>query len=277
MKRVRYACETALVAVMLGFFKCLSPQHASNLGGMIARFIGPLLSVNRRAAKHLKLALPGKSDAEYADIIRGMWDNLGRLFAEYPHLERIGSTCVEFAGMENFTTQSPAILISGHIANWEVAAASFFARDIPVDLIYRAPNNPMVNRMLQTYRSIHGKINIYPKSKTGMRKVVSALGKGHNVGILIDQKYNSGIPADFFGQTAMTSPIFIQLARKFTCPVYPVRVERLHGCHFRVSCFPPLNIDQPTETVIAEAHHLLESWISERPSQWIWLHRRWKA
>ena len=80
MKRVRYACEAALVAVMLGFFKCLSPQYASNLGGMIARLIGPLLSVNRRATKHLKFALPGKSDAEYADIIRGMWDNLGRLF-----------------------------------------------------------------------------------------------------------------------------------------------------------------------------------------------------
>jgi KDO2-lipid IV(A) lauroyltransferase len=276
MKKIRYACEAALVAVMLWFFKCLSPKRASNLGGMIARSIGPLLAVNRRAKKHLKLALPGKSEEEYADIIRGMWDNLGRVFAEYPHLEQIASTCVEFAGMEHFTKKSPAILIAGHIANWEIAATSFYARGVPIDLIYRAPNNPAVDRMLKNYRSLQGKIHTYPKSKTGMRQVISALGQGHNLGILIDQKYNPGIPAEFFGQTAMTSPVFVQLAQKYNRPVYPVRVERLQGCNFRVTCFPPLDTGQATETAITEAHSLLEGWISERPDQWIWLHRRWK-
>ena len=209
-------------------------------------------------------------------IITGMWDNLGRVFAEYPHLETIAKDHVEFVGMEHVTQKNPAVLIAGHIANWEMAATSFYVRGIPIDLIYRAPNNPGVDTMLKKWRSLNGKINTYPKSKAGMRQVVAALSKGNNLGILIDQKYNPGLPAAFFGQTAMTSPAFVQLAQKYRCPLYPVRVERIAGCQFRVTCHAPLDADQPVETVIAKAHQLLEQWISERPEQWIWLHRRWK-
>lgn len=276
MKRVRYACEAVLVACLLALFKALSAPVASHLGGWIGRSIGPRLAVNRRALKHLQASLPGKSDQEYRTIITGMWDNLGRVFAEYPHLETIATHHVEFVGMENVTQKDPAVLIAGHLANWEMAATSFYVRGIPIDLIYRAPNNPGVDTMLKKWRSLKGKINTYPKSKAGMRQVVGALSKGNNLGILIDQKYNPGLPAEFFGRTAMTSPAFVQLAQKYRCPLYPVRVERLEGCRFRVTCYPALDATQPVESVIVTAHHLLEQWISARPAQWIWLHRRWK-
>ena len=276
MKRLRYACEAALVASLLGLFRILPPQAASNLGGAIGRAIGPRLAVNRRALKHLRASLPGKGDSEYRAIVKGMWDNLGRLFAEYPHLEAIARDHVEFVGMENVTRKDPAILIAGHIANWEMAATSFYVRGMPIDLIYRAPNNPGVDGMLKKWRSLNGKIQTYPKSKAGMRQVVGALSAGHNLGILIDQKYNPGVEAQFFGQPAMTSPAFIQLAQKYKCPVYPVRVERLEGCKFRVTCLAAMDISGSVDNIIVDAHSLLQQWIAERPAQWIWLHRRWK-
>lgn len=274
MKTFRYAIEAALTAVLLAFFKVLPPSVASNIGGAIGRTIGPHLAVNRRAIKHLKLTFP---DADHAAIIKGMWDNLGRVFAEYPHLEKIAAEHTEFVGRENFDTQKiPAILIAGHLANWEIAATTFFVHGTSMGLIYRAPNNPWVDKMLKVMRSLNGKIATHPKSTRGMRQVVDGLKSKNNLGVLIDQKYNQGLEANFFGRPAMTSPAFVQLAQKYGCPVYPVRVERLKGCHFRVTVHKPMDTSQTTETLIQQAHALLEQWISERPEQWIWLHRRWK-
>lgn len=274
MKSVRYAFEAILVAVLLSLFKILPPSMASNIGGAIGRTIGPHLAVNRRAIKHLKQTLPHE---DHHRIIVGMWDNLGRVFAEYPHLEKIAATRTEFVGREHFDpSRTPSILIAGHLANWEIAATTFFVHGTTMDLIYRAPNNPWVDKMLKVMRSLNGKIATHPKSTRGMRQVVDGLKNKHNLGVLIDQKYNQGLKATFFGRPAMTSPAFVQLAQKYACPVYPVRVERLNGCNFRITVHSPMDINQSTEALIAQAHTLLESWITERPEQWIWLHRRWK-
>lgn len=274
MKKLRYLVEAVLVAVLLGIFRALPPQTASAIGGWIGRSLGPHLAVTRRALKHMQRALP---NIDHTAAIREMWDNLGRVFAEYPHLEKIAATRTEFVGRDLFdTSKSPSILIAGHLANWEIAATTFFVNGTTMDLIYRAPNNPWVDALLKVMRSLNGKISTHPKSTRGMRQVVDGLKNRHNLGILIDQKYNQGIEASFFGAPAMTSPAFVQLAQKYNCPVYPVRVERLSGCRFRVTVHQPLDTAKPAEQLIAEAHHLLEQWISERPGQWIWLHRRWK-
>lgn len=277
MKKLRHVAEAAITAVLLAFFRILPPPAASAAGGFIGRTLGRFLSgANRRTLKHLRASLPGKTEAEYKQIVHGMWDNLGRVFAEYPHLERIAKDYTEVAGAEHLGFTPPAILISYHGANWEMAATSLFVRGIAIDLIYRAPNNPMVNVMLKRMRSLNGKIETHPKSAAGMKRVIERLKAGKNLGILIDQKYNQGVEAEFFGQPAMTSPAFIQLATKYKCPVIPVRVERLRGCRFRVTIHPHMDMTQPAGAVIATAHGLLESWIAERPEQWIWLHRRWK-
>lgn len=280
MKHLRYLGEAILVYVLLTLFRFMPAAKASDIGGAIGRSIGPKLAVNRRAIKHLQLAFPDKSRAEIDQIITGMWDNLGRLFAEYPHLETIAQNHTTFSGLHNFIPphegDPPAIFMAGHIGNWEVAATKFYTEGIIIDLIYRAPNNPWVDRVLKSMRSLNGKIMTHPKSKSGMKKVVERLRGGHNLGILIDQKYNSGLEANFFGRPAMTSPAFAQLAQKFGCRVYPIRVEREIGCDFVVTVYPPLDTNQPIEAVINEAHGLLEQWISEHPEQWIWLHRRWK-
>ncbi len=274
MKSLRYAAEALVVACLLGLFRCLPADIASNAGGFIGRTIGPHLAVNRRAVKHLSQALP---DTDAQIVIKDMWDNLGRVFAEYPHLEKIAATRTEFVGEAIFDRDKiPTILISGHIANWEIAATTFFVHGTDMDLIYRAPNNPWVDKMLKRMRSLNGKITTHPKSSRGMRQVVEGLKKHHNLGILIDQKYNQGIEASFFGRPAMTSLAFVQLAQKYGCPVYPVRVERLKGCNFRVTVHPAMDTSLPAEEQVRQAHTLLESWIRERPGQWIWLHRRWK-
>ena len=86
---LRYALEAAAVSAALGLFRILPVEAASNLGGWLGRTLGPRLAVTDRARRNLRHALPELSAAESAAVLAGMWDNLGRTAAEYPHLGRI--------------------------------------------------------------------------------------------------------------------------------------------------------------------------------------------
>lgn len=281
MKKLRYLSEAALVYTLMGVFRALPVDTASRLGGAIGRFVALRFSVGRKAKRHIENSLHTAPE-DTTRIATGMWDNLGRLFAEYPHLPELYMTKSELVGIENLgdlpvTPDAPAIFWSGHLANWEISAPSLRQKNIDVDLIYRPPNNPYVKNILDQCRSMDGTLKTYPKSAQGMRQVMMALKQGRRIGILIDQKYNQGVEVPFFGQPAMTSLAFIQLAKKFNCPLIPVQVERLEGAHFRVTIHTPMDLSKDDASLIAEAHTLLEGWIKSRPAQWLWLHKRWKT
>jgi KDO2-lipid IV(A) lauroyltransferase len=204
MKKLRYISEAILVYILMFVFRILPVDTASNLGGFIGRNVANRLSVTRKAKRHIVNSL-GTNQDETNHIALSMWDNLGRLFAEYPHLSELYMTKSELVGIENLgelttSATSPAIFFSGHLANWEISAPSLRQKNIDVDLIYRAPNNPYVKTILDKCRSMDGTLKTYPKSAQGMRQVMMALKQGRRIGILIDQKYNQGIEVPFFGQ-----------------------------------------------------------------------------
>ena len=281
----RYQIEYFALSAVLGLFTLIQPDRASRWGGWLARQIGPRLGIHRLAQKNLQAALPGKTPEDYDAILKGMWDHLGRMVAEFPDLEFLIHD-LEIAGVEHlqnaYAKQSQVILFSGHIGNWEIMAPTLLRQRIPVDLVYRAPNNPYVARLLDKYRSLNGRLKLLPKSRSGTRQMVESIRTGRSIGILIDQKYNEGIETLFFGRPAMTSPAFVLMGQKYGCPVVPFRVERIEGIRFRLSFYPPLVLvnesgaDRPAADVIDDAHTLLESWIAERPDQWLWIHHRWK-
>ncbi len=281
MKKIRYLIEAILLGILMGISKILPAQWASNFGGWVGRTIGPRLAASRKALNNIKSAFPDISNDRATDILIGMWDNLGRVMMEYPHLKHIAQDRTEIIGAEILEKHKgqPAIIFAAHLGNWEVPPpAMLLQKNIAASSIYRAPNNPLSGKMLHNARTLKGKINTIPKSKTGTRHIVKALKENEHIGILIDQKYNEGLAIDFFGRPAMTSPAFVQLAQKFDCPLIPMRIERLKGTKFKVTILPPLNIkDKPLESVMTESHQLLEKWIKEKPEQWLWLHRRWNS
>lgn len=271
---MRYAIEAALLYAVYGIFKILPASAASDLGGWIGRTIGPRLAASRKALRNIEFALPETTPEQRHTIVRDMWDNLGRIIAEYPHLETIGREHTEIMG----AIPPFCILFGGHLGNWEViGAAPKTQRDIDLDLIYRAPNNPWADKLLEHCRSLKGKLKTIPKSRGGTRSMVRSLQDKRSLALLIDQKYNEGIPVNFMGRPAMTATAFAELAKKYEVPLIPVRVERVEGCKFRLSILPAIDAARPLDDVMKEAHSLLESWIRERPGQWLWLHRRWES
>jgi Kdo2-lipid IVA lauroyltransferase/acyltransferase len=279
--------EACGAALFFAAMRALPIDAASGLGGTLARLIGPRLGVSTRARRNLSAALPALSEAEIERIVRGMWDNLGRVAAEYPHLPRIRvfppGGRVETAGIDHLeraiAAGRPVIIFGGHLGNWEIAALAAGQYGIDVAQIYRAANNPLVERMIARFRGAASEF--IPKGAIASRRALAALRRGAHLTLLVDQKLNDGIPVAFFGRPAMTAPALALLALHFDCAVLPARVERIQGAHFRLTLHPPLALPKSGErtadvaALMTEINRTLETWIRERPEQWFWVHSRW--
>jgi KDO2-lipid IV(A) lauroyltransferase len=279
--------EALAATLAFGAFGALPIDCASAIGGALGRLIGPFLGISRQARRNLKRALPELSDHEICRIVAAMWDNLGRVAAEYPHLRKIQvfepGGRVETCGFEHMdravATGRRMIIFSGHIANWEIGMLAAVQYGIRVAQIYRAANNPLVDRMITRFRGDAGEL--IPKGAVAARRAVATLRSGAHLTMLADQKLNDGIPVPFFGRPAMTTSALASLALRFDCDVLPARVERLNGAHFRLTVFPALplprtgNAHDDVAALMVQVNAILESWIGERPEQWFWVHRRW--
>ncbi len=287
-RTVAYPLEALAIRVALWGFGLMTIDRASALGGWIGRALGPRLRVSNVADRNLRNAFPERGDAEIAEILRGMWDNLGRVAAEYAHVgavdvyaddgrvDMVGGDIIDHLRDDGIG----AIFFSGHLGNWELTPYAATQNGLPVSQIYRTANNPLVEPLLHGLRAPIGSA-YFPKGPGGARKMIAALGRNEHLGILVDQKLNEGIPVPFFGRPAMTAPAAARLALRFRCPLVPSRVERLDGAHFRLTIYPPLDLpdtgdlDADTAETMRRVNAVLEDWIRERPEQWLWLHRRW--
>jgi KDO2-lipid IV(A) lauroyltransferase len=283
-----YRIEAIGAALMFGLFRLLPLDAASALGGWLGRLIGPRLGVTKRAQVNLRRALPELDAAAARLVMRGMWDNLGRVVAEYPHLAEFrvygGDGRIEFVGNDIvdpiIASGKSAIFISAHYGNWEIATMAATQRGLDVAEIYRAANNPWIDRLIVTYRDSVGS-ELVPKGTIAARRSIAALRDGRHLAVLVDQKMNDGIPVPFFARDAMTAPAVAQLALRFDCAIMPARVERLKGARFRIVMSPPIEIvrtgDRQADTlaIMTAVNEEIERWLRERPEMWLWLHRRW--
>jgi Kdo2-lipid IVA lauroyltransferase/acyltransferase len=280
--------EALGAAAALGMFRLLPLDLASATGGWLCRRLGPLAPVSRRAERNLRRAFPEKTDAEIRRLLVAMWENLGRVFGEYPHLARFRlykpQGRVEVVGVEHADRLredgKTGIFFSAHIGNWELLAVGATQLGLPLARIYRVPNNPLVDQLMRAARrSVEGEL--LPKGAEGARRALAVMRAGGHLAMLVDQKMNDGIAVPFFGRPAMTAPALAQLALKFDCPVVPAKVERLAGCRFRLTIYQPLTIERSGErkrdvlALMTRVNAIIEGWIRERPEQWLWLHRRW--
>ena len=285
IKYVRYPLEAAVAFLFLGFFKVLPLDWASAVGGWLGRTVGPLLPLSGRAWRNLELVFPDMPEARRREIVRAMWDNLGRMAAEYPHLDEICDPSdgrVEYRGIElarQLAAGGPGILVATHLANFEVSVVSAGAQGIPMVGISRAANNPLVQRIAERMRGVAPGKRI-PKGAEGARAVMAELLKGSVIGVLNDQKFNEGFEARLLGLPAMTADGPAQLALRFKCPLILSRLERVGGARFRMSleaqpAFEATGDRRADAQALTQAiNDRFDAWIRERPEDWLWLHRR---
>ena len=288
-KRLTYYFFEGIAAlIVFGIFRSLPFNVASAFGGWFGRVIGPSMPISRRAVKNLTRVFPEKPPSDINYIVEGMWDNLGRLVAEYPHLPNINiynsGGEIEIIGV-NYLDQlrddgKPGIFFSAHMGNWEIIPLCGSQRGLPIDRVYRAANNRLVEWLYSRGRaSING--SLIPKGPQGVKDILKSLRNGQHLGVLMDQKMNDGISIPFFGMEAMTASAFAALALRFDCPMVPVHIERRSGTKFRIIFEPPLTLEKTGDKkkdihlLMVQVNNIIEGWIKIRPEQWLWLHNRW--
>jgi KDO2-lipid IV(A) lauroyltransferase len=281
MTTLRYTLEATAVVLLSVILRLLPLDAASWLGGFLARHIGPFLTAHKTAEKNLAMAFPEKSEAERKIIVRGMWDNLGRTAAEMPRLP--GESLfkrMETHGTELFPAPGKSVLfVAGHLGNWELSYPVAHRHGVPIALVYRHANNPVVDKMVVWLRSTQSS-NQFPKGHGGAVRLIRSLKDGQSLAMLVDQKLNGGIAVPFFGREAMTAPAVAQFALRYDMPIFAARVIRKGGAYFewRIESVPYENTgdEKRDELVImTRINALLETWIREYPEQWFWVHKRW--
>jgi Kdo2-lipid IVA lauroyltransferase/acyltransferase len=285
---IRNVVEGAGAVLSYAFLRMLPVDWASALGGTLARLIGPFLGITKRAEENLRRALPELDATQRARVIRGMWENLGRVIAEYPHLDkfRLFDPKGRIEGVDAgniLETRDPAkryLFFSAHYGNWEIAIRTAAQAGFEVTGVYRAPNNPIIDRFMLWARGAEGG-ELVPKGDIAAKKAFGALREGRALCMLVDQKMNDGIAVPFFGRDAMTAPALAVLALRYDCAVVPIRMLRTKGAHFRMMSEPPLplpksgNVEADRRALMIAVNAVVERWVREHPEQWLWLHRRW--
>lgn len=288
-RKFRYLLEAALFFFFIGLFRMLGLDGASAVGGFIGRTILYHTPIANRGRINLRAAFPERSAAEIESILREACDNLGRTVAEYAHLDKFDfggpDARVEVVDIEHVAAARArgkgVICFSGHFANWELMAfggARIFAAEGEV---YRPVNNPHVNKWLVAQRQTNGPVDQVPKGPGGTRRLFTLLRRGQIVCLLVDQKTNEGVAVPYFGHDAMTTPAPAAMALRLDCALVPASIERKQGSRFRCRVYPALEFapsgdyDRDVVDLTALLTRKIEEIVRERPSQWLWIHRRW--
>ncbi|HEY1961092.1 MAG TPA: lysophospholipid acyltransferase family protein [Rhizomicrobium sp.] len=288
-RKIKYRLEAAVFFALIGGFRLLSVDGASAVGGFLGRRILYRTPLTDRARANLKAAYPEKNAGEIEAIVREMWDNLGRTVAEYPHLDRFSykgtDPRIEIANMQLgvriVAEGKPILFVSGHFGNWEIMPIAAAQYGVEGGIVYRPVNNPYVDRWIVNQRAEYGPKDQITKGAQGTKRIFTLLRAGKAIFLLVDQKTDEGVPAPFFGRMAMTTPAPAALALKLGATIVPISNERLKGARFRMTVHDPIAF-QPSGDHAADVlalttriNEVMERCVRYRPSQWLWIHRRW--
>jgi KDO2-lipid IV(A) lauroyltransferase len=294
-KPVSDAAVGALTSGLLRTTRYFDPVKTANLFGRVSRFIGRTLKEDKIGRANLTAAFPEKSAEEIETILAGVWDNVGRVGAEFAHLDHIWEhdparpedsrieiqprTHELFAQLR--LDGKPALIFASHLGNWELPALAAVAHGLDAAILYRRPNIASADRAVEKLRAVNMG-TLIPAGRDAPIKLAQALQNGQHVAMLVDQYLTNGVDVTFFGRKTKANPMMARLLRQVECPIHGVRIIRLPGHRFRAELSEEVKpvrdaagqIDiQGTMQAITS---VVESWIREYPDQWLWLHRRWR-
>jgi KDO2-lipid IV(A) lauroyltransferase len=290
--RIRDWIFAQLIFISLKILHLIPIKTAARLFESFARWLGPKIWRHKVVMDNLAIAFPEKSLEERKKLASDSWAQMARTMLEYVYLDEIfdlevemeESDRIEILNGEQFQKLRddglPAILFTGHIANFELLPMVAAKFGLEIQSMYRRPNNQKAASQVAEARKDLGK-NMIASGAGASFQLMSALDRKEHVGLLVDQKFRRGIKVPFFGKDAPTNTLLAKLARRYDCPVHGARTVRLPDGRFRLEITDELvlprdedgdiDIRGTTELVT----NIIEGWVREYPDQWLWMHRRW--
>ena len=286
MKIIKYFLQFLFVIIFFSIFKILGLNISSSLGGKLFEKIGPLFRSKKLIHSNLKKAFPDIGLEHLNGITKMMWNNYGRVFAEYMFIKEFredrsnkniiieGQEILEDIKKKNRSV----VFISGHLSNFELMAMHIEKSGIKLSAIYRPLNNIFLNKIMERIRKKYICKYQIKKGIGGMKKLIHLKKLNYSTALMIDQRVSQGIRSDFFNQKALTTTIPAQLVKKFKIPIVPIFIERFNNINFKIVVKSPITFDneETTKTITDKLNLVLEKMISYKPELWIWSHNRWK-
>ena len=286
MKQIKYFIQFIVIIFFFIIFKILGYKISSEIGGKLFEIVGPIFRSKKLIHSNIKKAIPHLNFKDIEIITKSMWNNYGRVFAEYMFIKDFRSgklnSKIKIEGQEildQIKIQNiPTIFISGHFSNFELMAMHIEKSGIKLSAIYRPLNNIFLNRIMENIRTKYICKNQIKKGIGGMKKLIKLQKNNCSTALMIDQRVSEGIKSKFFNQEALTTTIPAQLVKKFNMPVVPIFIERINKTSFKISIKKPIKFDKETSTknITDQLNKMLELMIINKPNQWIWSHNRWK-
>lgn len=285
--RAQYAVLRALAAV-LGL---LSWRAATNLAGSLGTLFYSPLGIRRRVAeKQIAAAFPEFSSREVKRVARESYRHLGRVAAETALLSRLDAKGVleHVQGTDGFeliakrvAEGTGAIMLTGHLGNWELGGAAVAANGMPIDVVARLMGNSLFDEYLTRTRARLGMTVV--RDRDAVRQTARSLRAGRVIAFLVDQSglHIASSFINFFGRPAKTPRGPAVFALRLNVPVFfGVSIRQPDG-RYRIHVREIIvertgDTEHDVDAILNEYSRLLERFVREAPEQYFWQHRRWK-
>ena len=284
MNNIKYFFQYIVIIFLFIIYRLLGLKYSLILSGKIFSLIGPIFRSKKISNQNLSIAFDKLNNSQKENIIKKMWFNYGKIFAEYMFIKDFRKNSIKIIvenqdELKNIKeSKKPVIFISGHFNNFELMAMHIEKSGIDLAALYRPLNNHYLNPIMENIRTKYICGKQIKKGISGTKNLLRYFKDGTSIALMIDQRVSEGIKCNFFNKEALTTTIPAQFAKKFDAKIVPIYIERLEDNNFKLKIYNTLSFkkNDSIEVITLELNKILEEMIKKNPEQWIWTHNRWK-
>jgi len=286
-----HRAEYYAMRTTIGGLGALSWEAACKFGAKLGALGYRPLGIRKRVVeRQIAAAFPDLSPAAVVSLARESYEHLGRAFIETALLDSLGKDGLQklvetvdgWEEIEEVMSKGKgAVLVTGHIGNWELAGAYVAARGVPLDVIVRGMANPLFDAYINHTREVMGMTVVHDSE--AVRRTPRSLRGGRAVAFVADQGVlglaSTFVP--FFGRPAKTPRGAAVFALRFDVPVvFVVALRKPNGRYRivieRIEAPQTGDRDRDVDAIVARFTQTLEKWVRAVPAQYFWQHRRWR-
>jgi KDO2-lipid IV(A) lauroyltransferase len=290
---LRQVLEFVFVWFFIHLLRTLPRALARLAGSLVGTFAFSSLGRLRRVGlRNLGIAFPEMPLEERARILRLEYRTLGWLLAEFCQMStytpEFASRFIRYEGLNHYLAardrRKGVLVLTGHLGAWELSSFYHSLAGYPMGMVIRRLDNPLVDALVNRIRCQHGNRVLHKDDFA--RGLIAAMRSGKTVGILMDTNMTppQGLFVPFFGVPACTASGLARVALKTGAAVLPgfllwEESERQYVLHFypEIALASTGDAEADATENTARFTAVLEDAVRQYPSQWLWMHRRWKT
>lgn len=289
MKRyVRYLFLRALLVPV----QLIPLSFASWLGERLGKIAFVVAGGERRKAlESLSIAFPEKTTEEREALARRSFGELGRTLLEMVRIRAFDARRHEYveweagsrAAMDAALARGKGVVfVTGHCGNWELLARYVALEGYAAAVVGKETSDPNTTRLLESFRT-SGNLRVIWRGAPGAAKdLLRTLKTNAILGLLIDQDTKvQSVWVPFFGKLAKTPRAAADLALRTGAAAMLGFCTRIGPLKYRITmkelAVPETREEKDVLALTSELTQGIENHIRANPTQWVWMHRRWKS